>query len=240
MRIFCCVPSLSEFIFFLRPEALAGRTRFCIYPEEIRKVPAYGGTKTLDLQKITLLHSDLIVAVKEENTKEQIEHLAKSTDVKVFDIVSWADALKANAEIARLLDSEKKYAAWLADFENRKNQIHFPEKPTVAYLIWQNPWMTVGGDTYIHHSLEQAGFVNVFASRNRYPEISLKDLQEKDPDVILLSSEPYPFKEKDIDKFKSWFPGKKVLSADGTYFSWYGSRMSPALDYFSELRSQLI
>lgn len=240
MRIVSCVPSLSELVFFLRPESLAGRTRFCILPADISKIPSIGGTKNLDIQKIASLKPDLILAVKEENEKEQIEALSAHFPVKVFDIKNEADALKANAEIAVFLEAEKRFLQWRQRYEDEKAKYKPGPELSVVYLIWQNPFMSIGGDTFIHDSLIQGGFRNVYSSSLRYPETTWEEMEKKNPDAILLSSEPFPFREKHLDAFRDRIPGKPVLLVDGTYFSWYGSRMLQAPAYFSEVRTRIL
>ncbi|MFI5129538.1 MAG: ABC transporter substrate-binding protein, partial [Chitinophagales bacterium] len=105
-----------------------------------------------------------------------------------------------------------------------------------CYLIWQNPYMTVGGDTFIHSMIEAAGFQNIFDARKRYPEISIQDLHDSDCQLLLLASEPFPFKQKHIDELQPLLPNTKILTVNGELFSWYGSRLLYAADYFQQLR----
>ena len=96
--------------------------------------------------------------------------------------------------------------------------------------------MTIGGDTFIHSMLGIAGFDNLYKSENRYPEISINDLRERNCKYLLLSSEPFPFKQKHIDELQAELPGTTILLVDGEIFSWYGSRMLHAAGYFQKLR----
>ena len=102
-------------------------------------------------------------------------------------------------------------------------------------MIWRNPWMSVGGDTFISHMIERMGWQNVLAGRERYPEVTLEELKTKDVELVLLSSEPYPFKEKHMEEVRALLPGAKVLLADGEMFSWYGSRLREAAGYLGQL-----
>jgi len=87
--------------------------------------------------------------------------------------------------------------------------------------------------------LAAAGLENIFANRIRYPEINVEELKAIHPELVLLSSEPYPFQQKHIDELQSALPQTKIILADGEMFSWYGSRLEKAPAYFSKLRNQL-
>jgi ABC-type Fe3+-hydroxamate transport system substrate-binding protein len=237
MRIVSCVPSLTELVANLEPEALIGRTKFCIHPEGLKKIPNVGGTKNLDLSKIRILSPDWILAVKEENEKEQIEALQKECRVSVFDIKSLPDALACNFEIARELGKEEKMKEWYRRYTHAKAQFGKFPKIKVAYLIWQDPLMTVGGDTFIGDVMREAYFENVFEGRKRYPQTDIEELKNLQPDLILLSSEPYPFKEKHLIEFQKAFENTEWALVDGTYFSWYGSRLEFTWTYLGQLRN---
>jgi ABC-type Fe3+-hydroxamate transport system substrate-binding protein len=101
--------------------------------------------------------------------------------------------------------------------------------------------MTVGGDTFINEVLSLSGFTNIYAHKSRYPIIEMQDIIEKQPDYIFLSSEPYPFKEKDLAAFQSLLPDSKikVKLVDGEMFSWYGSHLLKASTYMQELKASL-
>jgi len=112
-------------------------------------------------------------------------------------------------------------------------------EPRTLYLIWRNPWMSVGGDTFISHMLELAGFNNLLKDQYRYPTLTDTELSNLNPELILLSSEPYPFNEKHIAELQVLCPGSRILLVDGELFSWYGSRMIQSFEYFERLH-QLI
>ena len=128
-----------------------------------------------------------------------------------------------------LIDSIKRK---FRDYEVYRSQ---SRQRTACYLIWEKPFMTVGSDTFIHTMLERAGFINVFQNRQRYPETTIEEIQSLHPEVLLLSSEPFPFTKKHRDKLAPLLPGTKVLFADGEMFSWYGSRLLHCCHYFKEL-----
>ena len=91
--------------------------------------------------------------------------------------------------------------------------------------------MAAGNDTFIHHMLGVAGFENVFADKDRYPEIMIEELKARAPQFILLSSEPFPFNQKHAEELQQQLPSSKILLVDGEMFSWYGSRLLKAPKY---------
>jgi ABC-type Fe3+-hydroxamate transport system substrate-binding protein len=226
-RIISLVPSLTELLIDLGfKEQLVGRTRFCVNPkEEVEDIPIIGGTKNPRLNKIKEANPDFIVANKEENKKEHIDELRDECRVKVTDIATIEDALITMHELGKELGAKEKTKKLIRQINTVLDDI--PEEPPLrtAYFIWKDPFMTVGHDTYIHSVMDHWKLRNVFGEKERYPEVNFYDLAEKDPELILLSSEPYPFEEKHIPEFEEAFPNTRVLLVEGQWFSWYGSHM---------------
>jgi ABC-type Fe3+-hydroxamate transport system substrate-binding protein len=110
-----------------------------------------------------------------------------------------------------------------------------PKLQTI-YLIWKDPYMTVGGDTFISNMLSACGFENIFENQSRYPVLSSCHLSTVNCQLCLLASEPYPFKEKHIEEIKQQLPHTRIILVDGEMFSWYGSRLQYAPAYFRQLR----
>ena len=102
------------------------------------------------------------------------------------------------------------------------------------YLIWREPYMSIGQDTFIHHTLQRCGLHNVCVEKSRYPELTADEIKELQPELILLSSEPYPFKDKHVEELKGIVPHARVMLVDGEMFSWYGSRLLQAAAYLSD------
>ncbi len=242
-RIVSLVPSQTELLFDLGlDDEVAGLTKFCIHPKEKwRSKPRIGGTKKIDFDKIAALEPDLIIGNKEENDRQQIEELARHYPVWMSDIVTLGDALemmKSVGEITGKAEAADQLAAEIkAAFQSLKDR---PQPPvTAAYLIWYRPWMAAASGTFINEMMSAAGFQNIFSNKTRYPEITLEELSTAQPQVILLSSEPFPFKEKHMAEIREQCPGSVVESADGELFSWYGSRMLQAVPYFINLHNQI-
>ena len=114
------------------------------------------------------------------------------------------------------------------------------ELKKVAYFIWRNPWMVAANNTYINHILELNNFENIYQNKERYPEVELKKIRlEGNPDLVFLSSEPYPFKEEHALEIERFTNQTKTIFVDGELFSWYGSRLIKAFDYFIALRNRI-
>jgi ABC-type Fe3+-hydroxamate transport system substrate-binding protein len=243
-RIVSLVPSQTELLYHLGlEEEVVGITKFCIHPETwFRSKTRVGGTKKLHMDVIKRLQPDLVLANKEENLKAEVEELAAHFPVWVTDIATLPDALKMIQAIGSLTgkehEAEALNAAIVKEFQSL--QLYQNSKPLrVTYLIWKDPFMTVGSDTFIHAMLEQAGFQNSFAGSTRYPVLTPEQLQAAGSDVVFLSSEPYPFREKHLAPLQALLPHARLLLADGEYFSWYGSRLLGAPAYFKTLHNQL-
>ena len=237
MRIVSLVPSITEslFDFGLTEMEVVGRTKFCIHPKTlITKVPVIGGTKNLNLDKIKALKPDLIIANKEENEKLQIEELGKYFEIWLTNIENLQDNQNFLTELGTLLNKQE----LALNFNEKINVIFDSSKELsprkVAYLIWKNPYMTVGSDTFIHEIIEKIGFTNLFEDSKRYPEISVN--QMKEAEYVFLSSEPFPFQQKHIDELQKELPDSKIMLVDGEAFSWYGTHLSRCGDYFKTLR----
>lgn len=245
-RIVSLVPSQTELLFDLglRNEVI-GITKFCIHPNEwFRTKIRIGGTKKYDFEKIKNLNPDLIIGNKEENEQAQIELLMKDYTVWMSDIYTLKDALEMIMRVGVMVgkSNEATLLKLKIESEFKKCAITKSRRPLKAsYLIWKDPYMVAGKNTFINEMLHYCGFNNVFNTEefNRYPQVSIEQIKEAKPDVIFLSSEPYPFKDKHIAEFKAICSNTQVLLVDGELFSWYGSRLLHAPTYFLNLINQI-
>lgn len=240
-RIVCLVPSLSTLLFDLGlNDQLIAVTKFCVHPKTLLKEKAIiGGTKNINLAKIASLNPDLIIANKEENVKELVEALAIDYPVLLTDINNYDEAIDAIIQIGVLTNRSNMAQQLAADIETAFLKFKPACTVNAAYLIWKDPYMTAGGDTFIHAMMQKCGLINAFGDRLRYPEVKMSDLSHENIRIIFLSSEPYPFKQQHIDTLRQTFPDKLILLADGEMFSWYGSKMLQTPAYFTLLQTQI-
>lgn len=234
-RIISLVPSQTELFFDLGLiNEVVGVTKFCERPREwVRSKMKIGGTKTINFESIDSLHPDLIIGNKEENEREAIEGLRQRYPVWMSDVVSLEDALGmilSVGEICDKADSSKIIANQIKDGFGKIER----KRGSVLYLIWNKPWMAAGRNTFIDSMLTTIGYANVL-STERYPELTIEQIQKLDPELIFLSSEPFPFKDEHISEIEKHLPHANVRLVDGQFFSWYGSRLLKAPDYFNRL-----
>lgn len=242
-RIISLVPSQTELLAYLGlDQEVLGITKFCIHPAKwFQEKQRVGGTKTLDFQKIAALEPDLIIGNKEENEQAQMEQLMQQFPVWMSDITTLEQALDMMRSIGALTGKAAAGNALATEVQQKFGRIGTSALRPIktAYFIWRKPYLVAANDTFIDDMLQRAGFENVFGQRSRYPEIQNAQLQAADPELILLSSEPYPFTEKHKAALQELCPKATILLVDGELFSWYGSRLLESPDYFVRLRAGL-
>ena len=232
------VPSLTKTLSDLGlGEKLAAVTRFCKYPQElVQTLPKIGGPQKVDTQKILGINPGVVLSVKEENNREQVLQLAEKIPVVVFNIRNIDDALRMITTLGRLFSVETKAHTITSRIKKGLANTVFPTKRlTVLYLIWKKPWMAAGKDTFIGSMLQAAGFENL--ANGRYPEVN--ETMMRRASVIMLATEPYPFKEAERKQLAERFPRQKVLIVEGEIFTWFGSYMLNAASYLTKLIEKL-
>ena len=183
------------------------------------------------------LQPDLVIANKEENVKDQVAQLAIKFPVWLTDVNTLKEGLQMIIDIGVITGTQVPANNMVKDIKTAFGLLQ--QSPVkAAYLIWQNPFMAPGGDTFISDMMLHSGFTNVFAAATRYPEVTIDDIKESGCELLLLSSEPYPFTEKHQKQIAGLLPGIKVMLSDGEMFSWYGSRMLQAPAYFEKLYAE--
>lgn len=244
-RIVSLVPSQTELLFDLGlGDRVVGITKFCIHPDEwFKSKNKVGGTKNVSVEKVLALQPDLIIGNKEENDKENIEELEKIAPVWMSDIVTLEDSIDMIQKLGELLSVEiqsnkiiqnlnegfSKLENFIINKRSSNNQ------KTVSYFIWKNPDLVAGKQTFIDEMIHKCGLIN-YTKTTRYPEF---ESTTNSPDVIFLSSEPFPFKEKERLEFQEKYHSSIVQIVDGEMFSWYGSRLLKAPEYFIKLLMEL-
>lgn len=236
-RIISLVPSQTELLYHLGlEEEVVGITKFCIHPEQwFHSKERVGGPKKIKIDKVRSLSPDLIIANKEENTKEDVEALRKIAPVWLSDVFNLEDAYEMISQVSLICGKEEEGRQINSQIKSNFEKLTaIKNNPRVLYMIWKKPYMAVASNTFIHYILtEHLGFKNVLGNQVRYPEIDLAQLP--DVDYVFLSTEPYPFQKKHIPEFRAYFPNAKIVVVDGEFFTWYGSRLINAPAYFNDL-----
>jgi len=244
-RIVSLVPSQTELLAYLGMDReVAGITKFCIHPEEwFRTKTRVGGTKNVNFNKIEQINPDLIICNKEENKESEVKQLMEKYPVWTSDIHNMEDALNMIKAIGEIVGKTENALKLIKEIKIKFDELskHKLLPIKVLYMIWKTPFMAAGKDTFIDSMLSQCNFMNVCdASLGRYPELKVEDIRNLNPQAILLSSEPYPFSEKHLQEVKLYFPGVLPVLVDGEYFSWYGSRLLNAPEYFKNIIEKCI
>lgn len=241
MRVVSLCPSLTELVFDLgRGADLVGVTKFCVHPAQgVAAIEKVGGTKNPKVDRIVELAPDLVLLNEEENRAEDAESL-REAGIRCH--VSFPRTAGETAEMVRsigaALGSADEAGTIAAEIEARAERARAAARgrPPVRFacLIWRRPWMAAAGDTFLDALLGLAGGVNVFADRaDRYPEVTATELASADPDAILLTSEPFPFREEHADELAgaTGLPRERFVFVDGELLSWHGSRTPRGIDY---------
>lgn len=216
-------------------DSLVGITKFCTHPaNEVKRITKVGGTKTLRFDLIEQLKPDLIIGNKEENDREAIDVLEKKYPVWMSDIDTVNDALNMIQSIGEITNRQPSASQLVSDLRISFSHLQNRHPQRVLYLIWKSPWMAAGKNTFIDSMLNHAGWQNA-VMLDRYPTLNESQILAIDPEVVFLSSEPFPFAEKHIAELKLLLPQAKIVLVDGEMFSWYGNRMLLAPAYFNSL-----
>ena len=241
IRIISLVPSQTELLFDLGLDAeVVGITKFCTDPvDKVKSVQKVGGTKKFNFDVIAELKPDLIIGNKEENYEEGINQLKQVYPVWMSDIVTLDDALDMIRQIGVLVDTETEANEMADKISKSTSDLGKSTNKTAAYFIWQKPYMVAGSDTFIDEMMKLCGLQNIFSNQDRYPETEIEILQQQKPDVVMLSTEPYPFKQSHVEELQALLPDSKVILVDAMYFSWYGSRLLGTGDYLRSLKNKL-
>ena len=225
-RLVSLVPSITEFLVDLGlRDRLVGCTKFCVHPEGLRRdIQVIGGTKTPKPELIRALAPDLVIANQEENRREDVEAIREFAPVWVSRVRTLIEAEQLNDALGKLFNREGFAAVVNCRNEDRIRTVA-TDHGTALYLIWKDPYMSVGGDTFIHDVLTRCGYQNLLSERTRYPELSEEELQVLNPAHLLLSSEPFPFRAEHLERMQELCPEAEVRLVNGEFFSWYGSRI---------------
>jgi ABC-type Fe3+-hydroxamate transport system substrate-binding protein len=251
-RVVSLVPSDTHSVIALGAQGrLVGRTTYCESPEA-QAIAVVGGTKDVDVDAVLALAPDLVIANQEENTRGALEALAHRVPVLVSLPRTVEQGIAHLARLARLLG--------VADREPARSLIRrgyalrgaAATGPRGFVPIWMDPLMTFNADTYGSDVLAQVGIGNAFGDRLRlyplaadlgktaprdaagrdvrYPRVTLDEVAERKPDLVILPDEPHAFTATDEALLRAALPGVRVVRICGKDLFWYGAWTIDALD----------
>lgn len=261
-RIVSLVPSLTETLCDLGlRNAIVGCTNFCIEPAGLRQtVPAVGGTKDPNFDLIDSLKPTHVVVNDEENTqafRDKMHAASAERGWQVVDTfpVAVRDVIPMLTAFGRIFGVEAAAAQWVERLEaalgkgpahgaTRAAPANAAEPLRACYFIWRDPWMVAGDRTFIAAMLATAGIELTVRTGDgpleRYPVIEPADPRVAAAQALLFSSEPFPFRNRQIEEFEE-LSGKRGASfkVDGQLLSWFGTRSVAGVQYASTLRSEI-
>ncbi len=227
-RVVSLVPSITEALASVDPEALVGATDWCTHPADLESygVARVRGTKNPDLAAIRALRPDVVVANREENRELDVRRLRDSgVRVEVTDIETVPEGV---AELERVLD----LLGWpLPDWLGEARDLWCGELPPVTRRvvvpIWRDPWMVVGPRTFTADLCRRLGWevlVPVVDDQDgdpsqRYPTVTAEAIDAAGADAVLLPDEPYVFTGQDGPEV---FTRTPVELVSGRLLTWYG------------------
>lgn len=248
-RMVSLVPSMTETLLHLDiGTRLAGITDYCIHPAPaVASLPRVGGTKNVDVAAVLALEPDLVIANVEENEKPAIEAIKTKTAVFITYPRTVAGAIKTVQDLGTITGLHDTSASWAESCAHLLQRIRRGDSRRrfrTACLVWRDPWMVAGGDTYMSDLLGTFGFANLFADgADRYPVTTLAKICSLEPELILLPDEPYRFDATHKNEITGALADAghtpPVVLLDGTMLAWYGWRTRDALSYLEALRESL-
>lgn len=240
-RIVSLVPSLSETVcdLGLRDELIAC-TKFCIEPKDLhRSCTLVGGTKDFDVAQILSLNPTHILCNQEENPKAPVEELMKHVPTSVTFPKSPKDVPAMLRDIGDFLAARDPFERAARELEGAMQALQLLPRQRFLYFIWRQPYMIAGRDTYISRFLEQWGWENAAPKDERYPSLEPNEITAAKADLILFSSEPFPFRKRDADRLRTEIADcPPIYRIDGQMLSWFGTRTVKAWAMMEEIRRQ--
>ncbi|MEO8584635.1 MAG: helical backbone metal receptor, partial [Acidobacteriota bacterium] len=235
MRIVSLCPSITETLVSLGLlDSLVGVTRYCIHPREaLAGIPRVGGTKNPELAAIRALKPDLVFCNGEENRREDIDLLKKEFRVDVSHprtvgeipaLLRHFGEMTGREEEGRKISSKVEGALERAEAGLRGGlAASAPPRFRYVYLIWKDPWMTVGPRTYVADLLRRVGGSSSFEektlsespSESDYPTFKEFEILAASPDVVVLPDEPYRFRQEHAQYFRQRLPSSRVVLVSG-------------------------
>ena len=241
-KIISLVPSISSSLYDIGLDnEVVGITHFCKFPKHWKKSKTIiGGTKDLKIDRIAKLKPDLIFASKEENTEKDVLELQKIAPVYVSDVNDFKTNQTFLEDLGIIFDKKNIVEKIIKNINEKENLLNKNKQSYKSiYLIWKEPYMTIGWDTFINYMMQKAGFMNLYNDKKRYPATSIDEMKSLNPEIIFLSSEPYPFKEKHIKEFQNIFPNSLILNVEGEAFTWFGTYQQKGLEYLIDLKAKI-
>jgi len=249
-RIVSLVPSITETLITLGlHQQLVGRTGFCIHPRgQVADIAKVGGTKDVKLDAVRRLSPTHVIVNIDENEAPTVDALrAFVPNVVVTHPNSPQDNLALYRLLGGIFGRDEAARELCRRLQGQLDALSSSDRPreTVLYLIWKDPWMTVAADTYIARTLAMVGWdvphpPGGDRGASRYPRLADLDAEAARVGRVLLSTEPFSFREPHAQELRRRWPGKPVELIDGEWTSWYGARAIDGLEALAQFRRAML
>jgi iron complex transport system substrate-binding protein len=195
MRIVPLAPSLTEILYYLGlGDRVVGVTNHCNYPPEAALKPKVGSYINLNVEMIVSLAPDLVIGTVDGNEKIVVE-LLEQAGIPVYvvnprDVREAVETINLLGEVCALEEKGKSLAQALsARVKHVVEKTAALKKPLVFLQIDLHPIMSVNRRTIHHDLIRLAGGKNMTAEEPiTYPRISLEEIIQRKPEIILISS----------------------------------------------------
>jgi iron complex transport system substrate-binding protein len=243
-RIISLAPSNTEILFAIGlGEKVVGVTEYCDYPEAATQKEKIGGFKTVNIEKVVSLNPDLVLGTGgvQADVVKKLRELG--INVVILDARNIDEIMQNILWIGKISGAELEAKALVSDLEERVQTVKTTsaerlEKPKVAYILWGDPLMVAGSDTFVSDLISLAGGDNVFSgSAVQYLTISLEGMIERDPEILIngdhrnldVSGLQYDPRWMEISAVKD----NRFYTINSDIVSRQGPRIVDALELFS-------
>jgi iron complex transport system substrate-binding protein len=217
-RIVSLAPNLTETIYALGLEdRLVGDTDYCDFPPEAQLKTKVGGAVNPSLEAIAALHPDLVLVTKNLNRLETVNALdslgipSYATDPHTVEAI-----IVSTKRLADLLGAPETGTALGKDMERRiaaiKDRVAALPRRSVLFVVWTEPLISVGKDTFIADALQHAGAVSVIDSSQNWPHINLEEVVRLRPEFLVFA-ESHPDDAAHTTDTLADLPGWRILDA---------------------------
>lgn len=204
-RIVSLSPHLAELVFAVGAgDMLVGVSAYTDYPAAAARLPVVGDAFGLDQERLAVIRPDVLLAWKSGTPAHVVDEIrARGYRVEVITTTSIDDISIALKQIGAMTGHEQDADAVVRQFEVSLQELaarnNGAEPIGVFYQIAARPLYTVNAEHYVSELIEICGGTNVFADLGGLaPLIGVEAVLQRDPDVILASSDAGP------DAFLEW------------------------------------
>lgn len=218
-RIVSLAPSLTETIYALGlQDRLVGDTDFCDYPIEAQKKPKVGGIINPNLEEIASLHPDLVLATKSINRLDTVRALDTLgiPSYATSDPHSVAEIISSTQKLADVLGAPEAGKPLGEELQTRlaalQAKLAAVSPRRVLFIVWTEPLISAGKDTFIADALRKAGGISIVQSPQDWPQMSLEEVVHLQPDFLVFAASHSESAARDFDALAAR-PGWRLLDA---------------------------